>query len=168
MSVGTAGCCKHVLNEQESIDMIILLTYMFFFYVQVLEGNATTHAGNSTVMYLNSTLFIMATNANRVSVSYSTVYLNITYNGLPLDNTSMPPFDLPAHGNVSIGTPLSVNNLEFFQTDGQHLLKDAKDNHLPIRLTGQTTANIRVFGIQSNVKVEFVAFSLSCKFSPGV
>ncbi|KAG0603631.1 hypothetical protein M758_10G108600 [Ceratodon purpureus] len=121
--------------------------------LKVHEANGTTSAGNSTVMYLNSTLFIMATNTNRVSVSYSIVHLNITYNNLALDSTLMPPFRLQAHGNISIGTPLSVDNLEFFQADGQNLLRDAKNNHLPIRLVGQTTVNVQVFGIKSNVKL---------------
>lgn len=105
------------------------------------------------MMYLNSTLFIMATNTNRVSVSYSIVHLNITYNDLALDNVSIPPFRLQAHGNVSIATPLSVNYRDFFQTDGQDLLRDAKSNHLPIRLTGQTTAKMSVVGFTSHLKV---------------
>lgn len=134
---------------------------------QVLEANGTTAVGNKTqsignhtVLYLNSTLFIMAINTNRVSVSYSTVHLNITYNNLVLDDVSMPPFRVQAHGNLSVATPFSVSYMGFYQTEGQELLRDAKSNHLPIRLVGQTTAKMFTVGFKSLIQVSSLLFPI--------
>ncbi|XP_073392199.1 uncharacterized protein [Physcomitrium patens] len=122
--------------------------------IKVQVANGTTNAGNPTVLYLNSTLLLLATNTNRISVGYSTVHLNVTYGDVMLENTTLPAFRLHAHGNTSIGIPLSVDNREFFQPEGRYLLRDADNNNLPLKLTGVTTAEVYTFGKKSLMKLQ--------------
>eukprot|EP00252_Welwitschia_mirabilis_P010351 TRINITY_DN23569_c0_g1_i1.p1 TRINITY_DN23569_c0_g1~~TRINITY_DN23569_c0_g1_i1.p1 ORF type:complete len:223 (+),score=4.03 TRINITY_DN23569_c0_g1_i1:242-910(+) len=96
-----------------------------------------------------------AYNPNKVGINYRPSRLYVLYNGIPLGVAWLPALYQAAHSNTTVPTRVVVSGVTFPTPLAQDLARDAAANdRVPLRLTGDVAANIRVIGVNSpKVKV---------------
>lgn len=123
------------------------------FHIFTLPPLNNTLTSMEVLLMLNIGMTFDAMNPNKVGIKYSGSEFYVMYKEMPLGVAMVPPFYQPSHSNTTVQTQLVVTRVNILQAAALDLIRDATVNdRVPLRITGDVGARIRVLQINSPSK----------------